>query len=182
MTAATYNMTIEQGTTFERNLFLGQGAQVEITSFADAGAGSTTVAYTGKDPTNGDRIVILQSDLYTGTYTVAAVDGTANTFTIVKAFEEDHTGAIWMDAYVLTGRTYAGMIRTSYTATAQTEDFTTALTDAAGGHLTLSLTKTETTALAAATYVYDIEETVTATAAVERIMRGTATVIAEATK
>ena len=181
MTAAIYNIIVEQGSTFTRNFYFGQGAQVEITSYADAGGGATTVAYTGKDPTNGDRIVIINSKYYTGTWTVAAVDAGANTFTIAAAFEATETGTYWMDAWPLTGYTYAGSIKENYGDAADIETFTTALTDAAGGHLTVSLTAVETAALTAGKYYYDIEQTHTASSAVERILKGVCTISPEIT-
>ena len=181
MTAAIYNITVEQGSTFTRNFYFGQGAQVKITSYADAGGGVTTVAYTGKDPANDDRIVIINSKYYTGTWTVAAVDTNANTFTIATAFEATETGTYWMDAWPLTGHTYAGSIKENYGDSASIEDFTTALTDAAGGHLTVSLTSAETTALTSGKYYYDIEQTNTATTAVERILKGVCNVSPEIT-
>ena len=182
MTAANFNLTIMQGSTFSKSLYLGQGTQVEILSFADAGSSKTTITYKGKDPTLAAKIIILGSDFYTGTHTVASLDATANTFTISTAFQANETKATWMDPFDLTGHTYAGQIRTSYTAASETESFTTALTDATGGHLTISMTSTETAAIAAADYVYDIEQTTTAGGAIERILEGVAKVTPEATK
>ena len=58
----------------------------------------------------------------------------------------------------LTGYSVAGQIRKSYDSTTYTA-FSASVSNATGGTITISLTSTQTNALAAGRYVYDVEIT-----------------------
>lgn len=83
----------------------------------------------------------------------------------------------------LTGYTLRAQMRKSYGATTSTS-FTTASATPASGVLTISLTDTQTSALKAGRYVYDIEivEPVGAGGAVTRVLEGIVTVTPEVTR
>jgi hypothetical protein len=95
-------------------------------------------------------------------------------------------------AYNLTGYTIAGKIRRKFSDSAALQVLTVAITDAAGGLFSVSLTAAETAALTLASTasnvderlqsigVYDIE--ITSGATVIRIAQGAVTLSLEATK
>ena len=62
------------------------------------------------------------------------------------------------NAQNLTGYSVAGQIRKSYDSTTYTA-FSASVSNATGGTITISLTSTQTNALAAGRYVYDVEIT-----------------------
>lgn len=83
-------------------------------------------------------------------------------------------------AYVdLTGYTHRAQLRKSYGASSSTQ-FTTEADDPENGGLVLSLTATQTTALRAGRYVYDIE--IEAEGEVTRVLEGIITVTPEVTR
>ena len=71
----------------------------------------------------------------------------------------------------LTGYTAAAQIRKTYASTAVSSTFTTALSGV-GGQVTLSLTDTQTSALADGRYVYDLNITDTNTSVTTRVVEG----------
>ena len=75
------------------------------------------------------------------------------------------------DALNLTGYTAAGQMRRTYSSTTAT-DFTASIQSASGGTVKISLTATETNAIKAGRYVYDVEITNTSTQEVIRIVEG----------
>jgi len=60
------------------------------------------------------------------------------------------------DAVNITGFTVAGQIRKSYTSTTSI-DFVTTVSDPSSGQVTIALTDTTTSTMAAGRYVYDLE-------------------------
>ncbi len=96
-------------------------------------------------------------------------------------------------AYNLTGYTIAGKIRRTFSASATLQALTIAITDAAGGLFTISLTATETAALIVnpadptpdssrlkTIGWFDVE--ITSGATITRILEGNVTLSQEATK
>lgn len=81
----------------------------------------------------------------------------------------------------LTNYTPTAHIRKSYYSNTYTA-FTAVKTDATGGVITLSLTATQTSALKAGRYVYDLEVESTADAETLRVIEGIVTVTPEATR
>ena len=75
------------------------------------------------------------------------------------------------DALNLTGYTAAGQMRRTYSSTTAT-DFTASIQSASGGTVKIELTATETNAIKAGRYVYDVEITNTSTQEVIRIVEG----------
>ena len=74
----------------------------------------------------------------------------------------------------ITDYTARGQIRKSYSASTAT-NFTTSITDATNGKFTISLTRTQTGALKAGRYVYDVE-VISPAGAVTRVVEGQITV------
>jgi hypothetical protein len=103
-----------------------------------------------------------------------AIDqGTTYSVTITVT---DDTGS----ARNLTNYTTRAQMRRSYYTSANTA-FTANVANAADGTITLDLTATQTSALKAGRYVYDVE-LVSNTSTVERIVEGIVTIYPEATK
>jgi hypothetical protein len=103
-----------------------------------------------------------------------AIDqGTTYSVTITVT---DDTGSVRN----LTNYTPRAQMRRSYYTSANTA-FTANVADPTGGTITLDLTATQTSALKAGRYVYDLE-LVSNTATVERIVEGIVTIYPEATK
>lgn len=75
------------------------------------------------------------------------------------------------DALNLTGYTAAGQMRRTYSSTTAT-DFTASIQSASQGTVRITLTATETNAIKAGRYVYDVEITNTSTQEVIRIVEG----------
>jgi len=80
----------------------------------------------------------------------------------------------------LTGKTLRGKLRRRPTDVAAAADFTTAITNAAGGVFTISLAATTTSGLRAEDHYYDIELVDGAT--VTRLLEGTVYVSFEVTR
>ena len=81
----------------------------------------------------------------------------------------------------LTGYTGRAQLRRSYYTNSNTA-FTVSINNPTEGEITLSLTSTQTSALKAGRYVYDLELVNSNTTAVERVVEGIVTVYPEATK
>ena len=81
----------------------------------------------------------------------------------------------------ISGMTLAGQIRKSYDSTSATATFTTALVTAASGIYRLKLTNSETAAITAGRYVFDVELTLN-DSTIERVHGGIATITPEVTK
>tara|TARA_B100000085_G_C18483721_1_gene488428 strand:- start:324 stop:662 length:339 start_codon:yes stop_codon:yes gene_type:complete len=75
------------------------------------------------------------------------------------------------DALNLTGYTAAGQMRKTYASTTAT-DFTASIQSASGGTVRISLSATQTTAIKAGRYVYDVEITKTSTGEITRVIEG----------
>lgn len=75
------------------------------------------------------------------------------------------------DALDLTGYTAAGQMRKTYASTTAT-DFTASIQSASGGTVRISLSATQTTAIKAGRYVYDVEITKTSTGEITRVIEG----------
>ena len=75
----------------------------------------------------------------------------------------------------LTGYTVAGQIRKTYSSTTKV-DFTCAVTDAAAGKISIALSNTQTGAMKAGRYVYDVEITRTSNSYKTRVIEGQVTV------
>ena len=75
------------------------------------------------------------------------------------------------DALNLTGYTVAGQIRKSCASTTAV-DFSGSVFSATNGTVRISLTPTQTNAMKAGRYVYDVEITKTSTAEITRIIEG----------
>ena len=97
------------------------------------------------------------------------------TFSVTITVTDD-TGS----ARNLTNYTARSQMRRSYYTTANTA-FTANLLNPTDGTITLDLSATQTSALKAGRYVYDVE-LVSNTATVERIVEGIVTIYPEATK
>ena len=97
------------------------------------------------------------------------------TFSVTITVTDD-TGS----ARNLTNYTARSQMRKSYYTTANTA-FTANLLNPSDGTITLDLSATQTSALKAGRYVYDVE-LVSNTATVERIVEGIVTIYPEATK
>jgi len=74
------------------------------------------------------------------------------------------------NAQNLTGYSVAGQIRKSYDSTTYTA-FSASVSNATGGTITISLTSTQTNALSAGRYVYDVEIT-SSGGVVTRVLEG----------
>jgi hypothetical protein len=84
---------------------------------------------------------------------------------------EDAAGTV----AVLTGYTGAGQIRKSYTSSTKV-DFTVTVTNALKGILTIALSNTQTNAMKAGRYLYDIEITKTTGGEKTRVVEGQLTI------
>ena len=80
----------------------------------------------------------------------------------------------------LTGYTVASQMAKSYASTTKTT-ITASITDAATGAIELSLSNTQTAALAQGRYVYDVEITQTSGGAKTRVIEGQITVFPQVT-
>ena len=72
---------------------------------------------------------------------------------------------------VLTGYTAAGQMRKTYASSTAT-NFTASIQSASNGTVRISLSATQTNALKAGRYVYDVEITKTSTSEVTRVVEG----------
>jgi hypothetical protein len=81
----------------------------------------------------------------------------------------------------LTGYTGRAQLKRSYYTNTNTS-FTVTIDNPTDGEIDLSLTDTQTSALKAGRYVYDVELVLTATGTVERIIEGIVTIYPEVTK
>ena len=72
---------------------------------------------------------------------------------------------------VLTGYTAAGQMRKTYASSSAT-NFTASIQSASNGTVRISLSATQTNALKAGRYVYDVEITKTSTSEVTRVVEG----------
>ncbi len=84
------------------------------------------------------------------------------------------------NAQNLTGYSVAGQIRKTYDSTTFTA-FSASVSNATGGTITISLTATQTNALAAGRYVYDVEIT-SGGGVVTRVLEGQVEVTAGVTR
>ena len=75
----------------------------------------------------------------------------------------------------LTGYTVAGQIRKTYSSTTKV-DFTCTVTDASAGKISIALSNTQTQAMKAGRYVYDVEITKTSNPYKTRDIEGQVTV------
>ena len=75
----------------------------------------------------------------------------------------------------LTGYSVAGQIRKTYSSSTKV-DFTCTVSDAAAGKITIALSNTQTNAMKAGRYVYDVEITKTSNAYKTRVIEGQVTV------
>lgn len=98
------------------------------------------------------------------------------TYTVTIAVTDD-TGS----ARNLTGYTGRAQLKRSYYTNTNTA-FTITIDNPSGGEIDMSLTATQTSALRAGRYVYDLELVNNSTGAVERIVEGIATIYPEVTK
>lgn len=80
----------------------------------------------------------------------------------------------------ITNYTTRGQVRKSYSASTAT-NFTTTITDATNGEFTIALSRTQTGALKAGRYVYDVE-VISPTGVVTRVVEGQVTVNARVTQ
>lgn len=80
----------------------------------------------------------------------------------------------------ITNYTTRGQVRKSYSASTAT-NFTTTITDATNGEFTIALSRTQTGALKAGRYVYDVE-VISPTGVVTRVVEGQVTVTARVTQ
>lgn len=81
----------------------------------------------------------------------------------------------------LTGYTGRAQLRRSYYTNSNTA-FTVAIDNPLEGEITLSLTATQTSALKAGRYVYDLELVANVTSSVERVVEGIVTIYPEVTR
>ena len=79
-------------------------------------------------------------------------------------------------AYDISGLTFRAHMRPSYSSSTLTAEFTTAIVTAASGIYKLSLSDTQTKAIDAGRYVYDVEVTRTSDSVVTRVIEGIITV------
>jgi hypothetical protein len=86
----------------------------------------------------------------------------------------------------VSGDTFSGKIRTSYTAVSELVSFTFDVTQASAGIVSFTLTDTQTIALPSTVdidpYVYDIERVMATYGTVSRVLKGKVKVDPEATK
>lgn len=87
-----------------------------------------------------------------------------------------------LTAFDLTNWSSRSMIRKKYSDPQETAEFSVTITDAAAGAITFSLTPTETAAIPAGMYVWDLEIYTEADADVKRLLKGVVIVDPEATK
>lgn len=80
----------------------------------------------------------------------------------------------------ITNYTTRGQVRKSYSASTAT-NFTTTITNATNGEFTIALSRTQTGALKAGRYVYDVE-VISPTGVVTRVVEGQVTVNARVTQ
>jgi len=80
----------------------------------------------------------------------------------------------------ISGRTYSGQIRPFASSSEVTATFNTEIISASDGQMRFSLTPSQSSSIAAGSYVYDLQETNGST--VLTIMSGSVTVTAEVTR
>ena len=98
-----------------------------------------------------------------------------STFTSTATVEDDNDNFVNITNYV-----NRGQVRKSY-ASATATNFTTTITDATNGKFTIALSRTQTGALKAGRYVYDVE-VISPAGAVTRVVEGQITVTPRVTK
>ena len=95
-----------------------------------------------------------------------SIDQGASFSSAVTVKNADGTG------FNLTGYTAAAKMAKGYQSTKTRTTISATISDAASGQVTLSLTPTQTSALDAERYVYDLEITKTDSGAVTRVIEG----------
>tara|TARA_R100001460_G_scaffold35467_1_gene68202 strand:- start:2252 stop:2611 length:360 start_codon:yes stop_codon:yes gene_type:complete len=96
-------------------------------------------------------------------------------FTSTVTVEDSNDNAV-----NITGFTCRGQVRKSYSASTAT-NFTTTITDATGGKFTIALSRSQTGALKAGRYVYDVE-VISSAGVVTRVVEGQVTVTPRVTQ
>ena len=90
------NNNLIQGTPSERVTISNSSADITtgtITAFADAGGGKVTVTSVGHELETGDKVTILGTTNYNGSFTISGV--TANTFDITDGWVADDATGGW---------------------------------------------------------------------------------------
>ena len=149
---AKLNLKAKYGEDFIRNIFLGQGAEAPISAVAKSGSNIELSAEIL--PTDGKRVVLVDSDFYNGTYTAANVD--ADSFTVVSTFEKTESKLAWAHAFDLTNYTLEAKVWSDPDDAEPLLTMTVTKVDAAGGHLKLSITDTAIDALTIGSYYWDL--------------------------
>ena len=154
MTAQKYNLDANYGEDLQRNFYIGQGARIDISAFSKLDASNVTVQSAGHGRSNGDRIVIINSDYYNGSYAIdnAAIDS----FSIQSIFEKTETKADWCDAFNLTGYTVEAKVWEEANDTTPALTLTASIVSAAGGHIRISASDTEIETLDIKNYLWDL--------------------------
>ncbi len=109
-----------------------------------------------------------------GTYDIVIDQG--SDFSIEIAISQDG------EATAIATHSARAQLRPSPTSTTKTADFTCAISDAAGGKLTMSLSNATSSGIPAGKYYYDIELVNTSTNVVTRLLQGVARVTPEVTR
>jgi ribosomal protein L1 len=109
-----------------------------------------------------------------GTYDIVVDQG--SDFSIEIAISQNDS------AVALATHAARAQLRPSPTSGTKTADFTCAITNVSEGKLTMSLSNSQTAAIAAGKYYYDIELVNTSTSVVTRLLQGVARVTPEVTR
>ena len=133
--------------------------QVAVITGGGSGMGQAWARRLAKD---GATVAILDVN-------EAGMAETAASASNIKPYVVDITDADG-NILILTGYTVAGQIRKNYDSSTFTA-FTGSVSNAAMGKITLALTSTQTNALVAGRYVYDIEIT-SSGSAITRVLEG----------
>ena len=187
MAAAEYKIIVEQGATFWRTFLFGSGPIFNITSFADAGGGSITVAAAGHTLVDGNSAKIVAFDssssvTYSGSFVIANVVAGVS-FTITATWQGTITGTV-QKSRDLTGKGFRAQGRATYDSTTVLVDFTCVVTEEVGGVVTIGIgadVTTTYTPIDHAVYTGELYSLADATD-VERSLEGKMVITAEGAK
>jgi hypothetical protein len=148
---ARLNLQAQHGEDLIKPLHLGVGAMHDISSFEYVDASNMKVNSQSHRKSDGDRIVLINSMYYVGSYTVA--NKTDDTFNVATLFEKTEEEAKWMNAQDLTGYSAEAKV---WKGNKLVADFVATIEDDTGGHVQLFLTDTQINAMDLGNYLWDL--------------------------
>jgi len=181
MTTESYNFEISKVDSSQVELYFGEGALKDITSFSNAGAGKVTVTCPiAHGKADNDYVKIADGGFYDGVHQIS--DKTDLTFAITTPWEGTLSGAKWQDPTDLTGKTVAADIVKNLGDSKVLASWTISYPDASHGHARGVLLKAAKAHFPKGKVYCDFILTITATGWPDQVLRSEITVHEGATQ